>query len=499
MRHDPVGSKDPHAVEGDLLALPFTHGIEVEYLVTTGKGQAFGHGAFEKVYQMIINERLKRDLEGRLPDYYKKKVKSISISQSTVSSYEAMYLNYETRHGVVESEILSVDRNVAEWPLIELATPPCETLYELAWWSSSLQSLVSSAVKATGLGAFLLACGTSPMEDMQKIVSGESFATCGEHHHLAVYSKGHETEFTRFYHLLRVFLPLLILMTADSTFASGKPSGRIRLSDPEIPFPRCVNTLRVINNRKHLCDFHDGEYIPYLPDGWRGKENFIEEFHRQTGSYRKDTHFLDIDPVSKGGTTEIRIFDSQPSVARRVGIAALLQMIAHSAFNSTPTTPLPVLDLSCKQLFALKRLAADAGPWAKPTETSLFNPPLKKLKRTGMERGLLSDLALEMLWYIHTSAVQMKVINSRFLYPLRQTVYGATGRGLCLSQYWLLRFAKCGGQMQSIVSEMFSAVEKSSNLWYDPMVYEPVQFPVTQKVETIPTPSLQEDIDDSSA
>jgi gamma-glutamyl:cysteine ligase YbdK (ATP-grasp superfamily) len=324
MQRDLVGSKDSYATEGDVTPLPFTHGIEVEYLVSTTRGQTFGHGAFEKAYTMLINDRLKRDLEARIPDFYKKKVKELSIAQSSGSSYEAVFIKYETRHGVIESEIISVDRNVAEWPLIEAATPPCETLYELAWWSSAIQMLISSAVRATGLGASILACGTSPMEDIQKIVSGESFVTAGEHHHLAVYAPGREAEFTRFYHLLRTFVPELILLTSDSTFASGKPTGRIRLNDLDMPFPRCTNTLRVINNRKHLCDFHDAEYVPYLEQGWKGKENFIAEFQKQSSSYRKDSHFLDIDPLSKGGTTEIRIFDSQPSAARRVGVAAIL-------------------------------------------------------------------------------------------------------------------------------------------------------------------------------
>lgn len=481
MQRDLVGAKDPYATEGDVTPLPFTHGIEVEYLVTTNKGQTFGHGAFEKAYQMLINDRLKRDIEARIPDFYKKKVKELSIAQSSGSSYEALFLKYETRHGVIESEIISVDRNVAEWPLVEAATPPCETLYELAWWSASIQALVSSAVRATGLGASILACGTSPMEDIQKIVSGESFATCGEHHHLAVYAPGQEAGFTKFYHLLRAFIPSLLLMTSDSTFASGKPSGRIRLNDPDVPFPRCVNTLRVMNNRKHLCDFHDGEYIPYLAKGWKGKDNFIEEFQKQSGSFRKDSHFLDIDPLSRAGTTEIRIFDSQPSVSRRVGVAAILQMIAHSAFNYLGTDPQPVLDLPSRDLFNLKRLACDSGPWAKPTRASMFNPPVKRLKKTGVEKELLSDLALEMGWYLHKSGVQMGVINSRFLYPVRHTIYSAGGKGMCLSQHWLLKFAKNGGQMQAIISEMMSAVEKSANLWYDPIVYDPVRFPIPDK------------------
>jgi hypothetical protein len=111
----------------------------------------------------------------------------------------------------------------------------------------------------------------------------------------------------------------------------------------------------------------------------------------------------------------------------------------------------------------------------------MFNPPVKKLKKTGVEKELLSDLALEMGWYLHKSGVQMGVINSRFLYPVRHTIYGAGGKGMCLSQHWLLKFAKNGGQMQAIISEMMSAVEKSANLWYDPIVYDPVRFPLPDK------------------
>jgi len=255
----------------------------------------------------------------------------------------------------------------------------------------------------------------------------------------------------------------------------------------------------VMNNRKHLCDFHDAEYIPYLGDGWKGKDNFIAEFQKQSNSFRKDSHFLDVDPLSKAGTTEIRIFDSQPSVSRRIGVAAILQMIAHSAFNYLPSDPQPLLDLPSRELFNLKRLACESGPWVRPTRVSLFNPPIKRLKKTGTEKEIMSDLALEMGWYLHKSGVQMGMMNSRFLYPIRHTIYGMNGRGLCLSQHWLLKFARGGGQIQTVIAEMISAVEKATNMWYDPIVYDPVRFPLPQKEgQGAPQELAMEGFDDSS-
>jgi hypothetical protein len=174
-------------------------------------------------------------------------------------------------------------------------------------------------------------------------------------------------------------------------------------------------------------------------------------------------------------------------------------MIAYSAFNYLPSDPSPVLNLPSRELFNLKKLSCEAGPWVRPTRTSMFNPPLKRLKKTGAEKEIMSDLALEMGWYLHKSGVQMGIINSRFLYPIRHTIYGANGRGLCLSQHWLLKFAKNGGQIHAVISEMLSAVEKSANLWYDPIVYDPVRFPVPQRDGAQPELERpKEELDDNS-
>jgi hypothetical protein len=476
LRLDPVGARDPGCVRGDLAPLPFTHGVETECFLATKKGNVFGHGGFEKVYRQVLNERLKQELQKKLPEHYSRKVKSLEIAQATGSTYDALYLRYESRHGVIENELISVDRNVAEWPLLELATPPCETAYEIAWWSSTLHRLLVDAVRSVGTDAAVLNAGVGPYENMEVIVQGDSFPTCGEHHHIAFYSDQRRAEFSEFYHMLRLWIPNFIMLGANSPFASGKPTGKIRLNDHEAPFPRCARDLRVMYNFKHMCNFHEGEYMPFLKDGWRSKEDLLRAFNEQTGSFRKDTHFLDYDPISRKKTTEVRVFDSGPSTARRVGIALLLQAMAVSALKP-PAEPRPRYSMPTQEMFKLKRLACESGGWCKPPSASLMEPGQAKLKRSELGRECLSDHLLEMLGFLRPALAELQVTQSRFLAPLRASVYGAGGRGLSPAEYWLVRFARSGGDMKKVAQDMLASCERgAASVWYDPLVSEPAKW-----------------------
>ncbi len=491
---DEVGAKDSYATQGDCQELEFTHGIEVEYFLVDGEGKKLSHADFGEIYNSILTEKLIYALEKSIPRFYTNKVSSIKIGPSRSSTYDALYVNYKARGYNVKAELVSVDRNVVEWPLLELATPPCESLYELAWWSSAVLALVNSHLKKMGNRNQIMAFGVNPYEKVEDITQSESFPTCGEHHHIKLIEQrtmglDERAFFTSFYHLVRFFTPYLILLSACSPFASGKLWGRYRPNDLGLPFPRCVRSIRVLYNKKHLCNFQEGEYMPYLDMGWLDRSYFIQEFKRQSNSFRNDTHFLDIDPYSKENrTTEIRFFDTQPSIARRVGLAILIQMLAKKAKKILVRDEENILDIMKEtngNLQALKKMACEGGNWFKPSINSIFGKSniTGKLKRSVIEKSILSDLVLEMLYFLRVEINESDLIYSHFLDPIRYSIYGLDGNGISPAQHWLFVYVNQGQDMFKVVNRILESSTKSTNIWYDPVVNEPVTLSQLTDVE----------------
>ncbi|UCG67945.1 MAG: hypothetical protein JSV09_08850, partial [Thermoplasmata archaeon] len=311
-----------------------------------------------------------------------------------------------------------------------------------------------------------------------------SFPTCGEHHHIKLIEQqnmdfNERAFFTNFYHLMRFFTGYLILLSACSPFASGRIWGKYRSNDPKLPFPRCVRSLRVLYNKKHLCNFQEGEYMPYLEKGWLDRSYFVNEFKRQSNSFRNDTHFLDMDPCSKEtGTTEIRFFDSQPSIARRVGLAAIIQMMAKKAKKLMIKDEMNILEILKEpnaNLQAIKKMSCEGGFWFRPSRESIFRNPnnMIKLKRSDMERTVLSDLVLEMLYFLRSEISEGNLVHSHFLDPIRHSIYGMGGKGISPAQYWLFVYINFNQDMVRIVRRLMESSKKGINIWYDPIVNEP--------------------------
>lgn len=484
---DKVGAIDKIATQGDCQQLDYTHGIEVEYFLVDREGKKLPQADFGEVYNSLLYDSLIDAMEKKIPAFYSNKLSSINIGPSKSSTYDALYIVYKTRGNNVKTELVSVDRNVVEWPLVELATPPCESLYELGWWSSAVLELINTRLKKLGNKNHLLAFGVNPYEKIEDITQSDSFATCGEHHHLKLIDQksisfDEKAFFTNYYHLVRYLLPYMILLSASSPFASGGLWGKYRPNDLELPFPRCVRSIRILYNKKHLCNFQDGEYMPYLEKGWMDRGYFISEFRKQSNSYRRDTHFLDMDPYSKTSTTtEIRFFDTQPSIARRIGLAAILQMLTRKAKKLLVKEGDSVLELLKEpniNLQAIKKMACEGGNWFRPSKESIFGKhnSVGKLKKSIIERSVLSDLVLQMLHFLREEINDNNLIYSHFLDPIRHSIYGLNGNGISPAQYWLMVYINQDQDTFRVVNRIIESTKKGTDMWYDPIVSEPVTF-----------------------
>ncbi len=483
--YDKAGAKHPLTVEGDCSKLPFTHALEMEYFLVTNRGKKLGHGAVEKIYGKITDSDLGIVLQRRMPPEYKRKVLQIYWEQSKGSTYDALKVDYDVRGKKVTNELLSIDRNVVEWPVLEIATPPADSFYELAWWTSALISLIVERLEEINLKVYVLAAGSNPYEDLQEAMRGESFPTCGDHHHIGIMmdenSKEQRAILSNFYHLMRLFIPQIIVLSANSPFIDGKLMGRVRHGDYDAPFPGSVRSLRIMHNKKHLCNFSSREYMPYLKKGWENPDEFIKEFKKQNSSFRSNTHFLDMDPWSPSNhTTEIRVSDSQPSVARRIGIAMIIQAIAvkakHMAENPEHLDARVKRALRIKNadLFTMKKVAVQGGNWFKPGRGSVFSRKARKLKRSRFADPIFSDTVLEMLNFLNPEFKEMRLTYSLFLNPIRASAFACDGNGSSPAQYWMLDYARNGGDMERVVKRMLKATRNGRNMWYDAMVHAPI-------------------------
>jgi len=130
-------------------------------------------------------------------------------------------------------------------------------------------------------------------------------------------------------------------------------------------------------------------------------------------------------------------------------------------------------------------MACEGGNWFKPSINSIFGKfnNMGKLKRSVIEKSILSDLVLEMLYFLRTEINESDLIYSHFLDPIRYSIYGLDGNGISPAQHWLFVYVNQGQDMFKVVNRILESSTKSTNLWYDPVINEPVKLSQLTDVE----------------
>jgi len=142
---------------GHWTPLPFTHGMEMELIIADDAGQ-YPEGS-ELVFRMkeIVKEAIKiMDqilYEGRndflpVPDYIRQKILARPYGKEDIEKGYAMVIRYNLPNGnFVDIDSFARDGNVtAITYILELVTPPCEYVEELAYWASTLFLLAKSTL-----------------------------------------------------------------------------------------------------------------------------------------------------------------------------------------------------------------------------------------------------------------------------------------------------------------------------------------------------------------
>jgi carboxylate-amine ligase len=208
--------------------------------------------------------------------------------------------------------------------VLEIATRPCKTVREAG---EELRKLRHALVQiADEQGLEVAASGTHPFgrwED-QKIVERQRYEELinelgfiarqelifGTHVHVAIDGPDRAIYVADG---IRLFLPLLLALSANSPFWRGRPTGMMSSRTPVFrAFPRAG--------------------VPPHYGTWEIYSNRVEQMMR--GGAIEDYTYLwwDVRPHPNLGTVETRIFDQQTTLEHTIALAALTISLAHRMY-----------------------------------------------------------------------------------------------------------------------------------------------------------------------
>jgi hypothetical protein len=302
--------------------LPVPIGNEMELQIVNVKGEILRGEELIRVWDAIfakVEPLFKQSLD-MVPEYIRKRVGKIKRVTKEKSGKQLPYLEIEYKtFKTFNISVIGPDPNISQvtW-LMELVTPPATTMAEFAWWNVLLNTVL---VKSLPPGYWILPLGLNPAE--KEYSSGVTF---GEHYHIGF----DDADFKlAAYTLIRDFLPHLIALTVNSPFIDKKATGVVKVSDEggglQILGKDCTKSLRLFYNKAQMGPVDKETYIPCLKA--LDKEEFCGVVHRKP----PDDRFVDMYPFTAYGTIELRVFDTQFALSRRLAIVALVEALCLKA------------------------------------------------------------------------------------------------------------------------------------------------------------------------
>ncbi|MHA1885572.1 MAG: hypothetical protein ACW96S_11000, partial [Promethearchaeota archaeon] len=411
--------------------LPYTHGIEMELIIANDNGD-YPPGD-EMVFRMkeIVKDAIKiMDeilYEGRtdflpVPDYIRQKVLARPWGRDDLEKGYAMDIRYALGESSVDIDTFARDGNVtAITYILELVTPPCVYVEEMAYWASTL---------------FLLAKTTLP-RDLHIIASAINPATNeymrgvsqADHSHIGTFDS--ELEKIQAYCMIRNYIPHLIALTCNSPIINNKPTDVVKVINNRITAPNCVRSLRLKNNITMLSDNDPNHFIPYLTSSDENAQNYFLQVVQKASL--EDGRFQDVFPFTDWGTIEVRISDAQISICRRIGIGMLIQAMCYKA-KKLLQKGFWVPDAGSETIAYNRKGAIERGL------ISLFRPQnvdrakLAQYDPTFAEQYLgpvdqpvkyMTQAVQRMFFYLKDALLELGFLYSPFLKPLLQSVFGS--------------------------------------------------------------------------
>jgi len=414
--------------------LPFTIGIEQELIIADDEGK-YPDGA-EMVFRMkeIVKDAIRMLKEvlyyGRkdflpVPDYIKSKVLIEPWGKDDLEKGHVMEIRYKLPEGAVASEVdidsFGRDGNVtAITYILELVTPPCEYVEELAFWASTL---------------FLLAKNTLPT-DLHIIASGINPAakeytrglTQADHFHIGTFRS--DTEKAMVYSMIRNFIPHIISLTVNSPILNNKPTDVVKIINKRITAPNCVRSLRLKYNATMLSPNKPKGFLPYLTTTDKsGEEMFLKGVEK---AGLEDARMVDCFPFTDFGTIELRVSDAQISICRRIGVAMLLQAMCYKARKLleqgkwVPNAGSPTISFNRKGAYE-RGLISLFKPQNLTKEFLAQYDPAFAEQYLGPENDpvrYMTQAVQRMFLYLKPELLELNYLYSPFLKPLLMSVFG---------------------------------------------------------------------------
>ncbi len=414
--------------------LPFTIGIEQELIIADDEGK-YPPGE-EMVFRMkeIVKDAINMLKEvlyhGRddflpVPDYIKSKVLAEPWGKDDLEKGHVLEIRYKLPEGAVASEVdidsFGRDGNVtAITYILELVTPPCEYVEELAFWASTL---------------FLLAKNTLP-KDLHIIASGINPVakeytrglTQADHFHIGTFRS--DTEKAMVYSMIRNFIPHIISLTVNSPILNSKPTDVVKIINNRITAPNCVRSLRLKYNATMLSPNEPKGFLPYLTTTDKsGEEQFLKGVEK---AGLEDARMVDCFPFTDFGTIELRVSDAQISICRRIGMAMLLQALCYKARKLleqgkwVPNAGSPTISFNRKgayergliSLFKPQNLTREFLAQYDPDFAEQYLGPENDPVR------YMTQAVQRMFLYLKPELLELNYLYSPFLKPLLMSVFG---------------------------------------------------------------------------
>ncbi|MFX0063025.1 MAG: hypothetical protein ACFFC7_12675 [Candidatus Hermodarchaeota archaeon] len=405
-----------------MASLIFTHGIEMEVQIVEQKGSLLVGPAMKNIWKRMlqgVNRQLNNLSKQKLPPIVSKKYQAARLVevQKGEKRLNIVQIDYKLPSGeVLKVDSFGPDPNIGtvHW-ILELVTPPCETLEEMAFWCSTLYEV---ALDNLPRGYSIISLGLNPL-------SADTYAglTFGDHHHIGGFANIQEKKAA--YNLLRNFVPHLISLTTNSPFIAANPTGgsvRVSRTNGRLRILPGKNTksLRLTHNTSQLGPSDIDHYIPYLTH-FR-----VEKFNEVVGRDHPDNRFVDIFPFTRFNTIELRFFDCQLSVRYRLAVVALLQALCLKAVKFT-RQGIKIFNISSSTILNNREKAVEFGLLGRffteenlDEKYSFYNDnPF-----TGKRSSRIFEAVQSLLVWIWPEILELKLVDA--IKPLWVACYGTS-------------------------------------------------------------------------
>lgn len=449
--------------------MPFPHGIEVELQVIRKDGTWIRGEEILEIFDKIVSNAkglLDKKIRASSIESVRRKYSQSAQTEEGERGSRIVVVYQDPSGEPKEYTLLGHDPNVVSltW-ILEIATPPCTTLEELAWWMQNLLAISYESLPRDSQ-AILVSTGLNPTQEYLRNLS------FGEHHHILSPDIAEPTKIA-VYNMIRNFIPHLIALSVNSPFENKKPSDEISIDEKgKVRAPRCKRSIRLFKNTTQMGPTNEFELIPYIRE--TDKEAFARHVNR---SYSR---MVDCYPYTDYGTIELRVFDTQLSIPRRMGLALILQALALKAKRMIERGQV-IPDIGAKSLSVNRASAVNAGLWGpfRPSDGKdefqmIYNHQIADDGNINLEKRnrYLGDAVSSMLYLIREELDELKVIENPFMQALLVSIFGSefTEHRTTEADFQLDVYAKSDFNMVVLLKRLEEITRECSTNWlYDPI------------------------------